>query len=968
MAYNPQSIEPKWQAYWAEHETFRTPNPGEPANGKLDPAAPPFYVLDMFPYPSGVGLHVGHPLGYIATDIAARYLRMTGKNVLHPMGFDAFGLPAEQFAIEHNVHPADTTRQNVQNMVGQLKRLGLGYDWSRTISTTDPTYYRWTQWIFIQLYESYFDPAAKAARPISELVRKLEGEDYLLDFNGGLRLSGSDEDLESITGTPIGVRKWHELDPEQQRHLLDEYRLAYLAEVEVNWCPALGTVLANEEVTADGRSERGNHPVSRRPLKQWMLRITAFADRLLDDLDMLDWPEPIKLLQRNWIGRSEGAFVDFAIQKPTAERSEASDDDTLRVFTTRPDTLFGATYMVLAPEHPLVDVVTTDLQRPAVQAYRDGLSGVSDRDRNASAGKTGVFTGGYAINPVNEQKVPIWIADYVMMGYGTGAIMAVPAHDQRDFDFAALHDLPVVQVVQRSDTPPNQGEPTGTATTGPGTAINSGFLNGMPTAEAKARMIDWLENTGSGRRQVQTKLRDWLFSRQRYWGEPFPILHELDDAGRPTGRTRSVPEADLPVNLPEMTDFRPEPIDDPDAEPRPPLARAGDEWQYVQLDGKRYRRELNTMPQWAGSCWYYLRYLDPHNHQRFVGQAAEQYWMHREADAEQRSDEASGAGGHLSPAPAGGVDLYVGGVEHAVLHLLYARFWHKVLYDLGHVSTPEPFGRLFSQGYIQAYAYTDSRGVYVPAEEVEQDGEVYRFQGDPVTRSYGKMGKSLKNAVAPDDVIAEYGADTLRLYEMYLGPLDASKPWNTQDIVGVHRFLQRVWRNLVADDDGADGLLVEDAPASDELRRQLHQTIAKVSQSMQSLSFNVAIAAMIEFNNTLVSLDRVPREAAEALVRLLAPFAPHTAEELWHRLGHQGSVADADWPTHDPSLLVSDTVELPVQVNGKLRGKVTVPADADDQTIESAACTADNVAEHLAGKTVRKVVIVKGRLVNLVVG
>ena len=965
MKYDFPQIEARWQDYWAQHKTFRTPNPGEPANGKLDPANPKFYVLDMFPYPSGVGLHVGHPLGYIATDIVARYKRMRSYNVLHPMGFDAFGLPAEQFAVEHGVHPRETTEKNIANMVRQLKRLGLGYDWDRCVATTDVDYYKWTQWIFLKLYGSWFDPAANAARPIEQLEQALRNEEYYLGLDGELIHAASMEDLGPIAGDPIGARKWSELDEIQQRALLDEYRLAYLAEVPVNWCPALGTVLANEEVTNEGRSERGNHPVFKRPLKQWMLRITAYADRLIDELDQVDWPEPIKLMQRNWIGRSEGAEVEFALAASPQMESADVSDESITVFTTRPDTLFGATYMVLAPEHPLVDVITTDDQRAAVSDYRRQAAARSDVDRQADTKtKTGVFTGAYAINPVNDEQIPIWIADYVMMGYGTGAIMAVPAHDQRDHDFATQMGLRIVEVVRPGSGP---SDLTHTAYTGPGVAVNSAHadlsLDGLETAEAKRRTIDWLESKGLGRGKVQYKLRDWLFSRQRYWGEPFPIMHA------PDGTILPVPEQSLPVDLPAMDDFKPHASDDPDADVQTPLSRAPESWKHLDVDGTRFTRELNTMPQWAGSCWYYLRFLDPQNNDRFVGETPEQYWMRTQAGAER--SEAPDHAAKLTQAPSGGVDLYVGGAEHAVLHLLYARFWHKVLFDLGYVSTPEPFGRLFNQGYIQAHAYTDSRGVYVPADEVEERDGQFFYKGEPVTREFGKMGKSLKNAITPDDIADEYGTDTLRLYEMYMGPLDQSKVWNTRDIVGVHRFLQRVWRNLVSDEAepaSADGALVTDEAPSDDLQRKLHQTIKRVTEAMEAMTFNVAIAALIELNNEIVPLERIPRAVADPMVRMLAPLAPHIGEELWQRLGHEPSVADADWPTWDETMLVEDQVEYPVQVNGKLRGKITVAADADDDTIVEAAKQESKVAAAMDGKTIRKAIVIKGRLVNLVVG
>ncbi|NBC11720.1 MAG: leucine--tRNA ligase [Planctomycetes bacterium] len=976
MKYKFTEIERKWQQRWAADQTFKTPNPRDPG---FDAARPKFYVLDMFPYPSGVGLHVGHPLGYIATDIVARFQRMRGYHVLHPMGFDAFGLPAEQYAVETGTHPRVTTEQNIDNMVRQLKRLGLGYDWDRQIATTDVGYYKWTQWVFLQLYHSYFDPIEQAARPIAELERKLRGEDYYVGIDAELIYSGLTEDLEALGGIgDPGAHKWHELDADQQRRLLDEYRLAYMDEVEVNWCPGLGTVLANEEVTNDGRSERGNYPVYQRPLRQWMLRITAYAQRLIDDLDRVDWPESVKLLQRNWVGKSTGAQVDFAVDGVFQE----GETPIITVFTTRPDTLFGATYMVLAPEHELVSQITTAEHRAEVETYVKQAKAKTAVDRQAEAKeKTGVFTGAHAINPVNGQSIPIWIADYVMMGYGTGAIMAVPAHDERDFEFAEKFDLPIIPVVKPNTEPGSEEDASDQprAFTGQGVNLNSAndevSLDGLPTAEAKKKITDWLERKGLGRAKVQYKLRDWLFSRQRYWGEPFPILHELDASGEPTGVVRAVDEGDLPVQHPPLEDFRPTASEDPDAPPQPPLGRADDDWKFVELDGKRYRRELNTMPQWAGSCWYYLRYLDPHNEQQFVEPSVERYWMTpgslaaQTATAEVDPSAASPGAGQargLSPAASGGVDLYVGGVEHAVLHLLYARFWHKVLYDLGHVSTPEPFGRLFNQGYIQAYYFEKPNGVRVPADEVEQRDGKYFFEGEEVKRLYGKMGKSLKNAVTPDDVCDQYGCDTLRLYEMYMGPLNQSKVWNPQDIVGVHRFLQRLWRNLIDEETGK--LRVAEAPPSEELARATHKTIKRVTEAMDALSLNVAIAALIELNNKLVSLDATPRWVAEQLVTMLAPLAPHISEELWERLGYEGGIADVPWPTWDQQMLVEDTIELPVQVNGKLRGKISVPADADDAAVEEAAKADENVATHLEGKTVRKVIVIKGKLINIVVG
>ncbi len=948
--YDFARIESRWQARWECDPAFATPNPGDAA---FDAKRPKFYVLDMFPYTSGVGLHVGHPLGYIATDIVARYKRMNGFNVLHPMGFDAFGLPAEQYAVEHGVHPRVTTEQNIENMLRQLKVLGLSYDWQRQFATADVGYYKWTQWIFLQLFHSYFDPLEQRAMPMTHLIERLEGEDYLIAFDGSLVASGISEDLDALGGPMVGPRKWYELTDDERRGLLDSQRLAYLAEVPVNWCPALGTVLANEEVTNEGRSERGNHPVFKRPLEQWMLRITAYADRLIDDLDQVDWPEPVKRMQRHWVGRSEGAMIDFAVD---------GGDEVIRVFTTRPDTLFGATYMVLAPEHPLVDELADSAVRDVVGKYRAQAAARSDVDRMAETkDKTGLFIGAYAINPVNGKRIPIWIADYVMMGYGTGAIMAVPAHDERDYEFARTFDLPIVEVVAGGDVREQ-------AYTGQGVAIHSAneqvSLDGLPTPQAKAKMTEWLESKGLGKLQIQYKLRDWLFSRQRYWGEPFPILHG------PNGEIMAVDEGELPVELPKMEDFTPAASDDATAPPHPPLARAPEHWRWVEKDGVTWERELNTMPQWAGSCWYYLRFCDPHNDETFVDAEAERYWMN---PAEPR--QSTGDRRELAQAPMG-VDLYVGGVEHAVLHLLYARFWHKVLYDLGHVSTPEPFGRLFNQGYIQAYAYLDERGVYVsatevvnaegkPASEVQgQPGEKFFHEGQPVREVYGKMGKSLKNAVAPDDVCKQYGADTLRLYEMYMGPLDASKPWATRDIIGVHRFCQRVWRNFV-DERTGEMRIRHDRP-DEAMLRLVNRTIKRVTDDMERLSLNTAIAALIEMNNELTGRESISLTIAEPFVLLLAPFAPHLAEELWQRLGHEDLIARADWPGYDEGYLTEDQVEIVVQVLGKVRSRITVAADADEKTIERAALAEQKIASLIEGKTVRKVIVVPGKLVNIV--
>ena len=925
-------IERRWQDHWEQERTFWTPNPTGPLSDGFERIADrtKLYVLDMFPYPSGAGLHVGHPLGYIGTDVYARFMRMTGRNVLHAMGYDAFGLPAEQYALETGQHPRVTTDQNIATMRQQLRRLGLGHDPRRGVSTTDVHYYRWTQWIFLQMFNAWYDDEQGRARPIEELVAELDA---------GAR------------AVPDG-RPWAELDAVERRKVIDSFRLAYLDEVAVNWCPALGTVLANEEVTAEGRSDRGNHPVYKRPLKQWMLRITKYAERLLGDLDLLDWPESIKIMQRNWIGRSEGADIVFPV--------EEHEDLGIRVFTTRPDTVFGATYMVLAPELDLVDeVVANEWPRDtplewrgtfgidvspveAVETYRNFASEKTDLERQAEGReKTGIFIGAYAINPVNDERIPIFIADYVLAGYGTGAIMAVPGQDQRDWDFAGEFDLPIIRTVQPA--PDFDGE----AYLGDGPAINSDFLDGLNVEDAKRKITEWLEETGNGAGAVTYKLRDWLFSRQRYWGEPFPIVY--DETGLPV----ALPESMLPVELPEMTDFQPRIVpDDEETLPEPPLARAED-WVTVEADlgegTKAYLRETNTMPQWAGSCWYYLRYLDPTDENRMVEPGVERYWM--------QGDTRSG-----------GVDLYVGGAEHAVLHLLYARFWHKVLYDLAHVSTPEPFARLFNQGTITAYEYLDERGVYVPADDVEERDGKFFFEGSEVIRQQGRMGKSRKNAVAPDDIYAEYGADTLRLYEMFMGPLDASRPWNTADIVGVHRFLQRFWRNAVDEETGA--IRVSDAPADEETRRILHRTIDAVRTDMAKLQFNTAIARLFELNNRLTAVvgetGTAPLEVVTAMTLMLAPLAPHLAEEVWARLGHAESLAYEPFPEPDPAYLVVEEVEIPIQVDGKVRARVKVPAGASEAEHEAAARADERIAALLQSVDVSKVIVVPGRLVNFV--
>jgi leucyl-tRNA synthetase len=925
-------IEVRWQDWWEAHGTFRAPNPtGELAEPDHPRAgAPKLYAHDMFPYPSGEGLHVGHPLGYVGTDVFTRYKRMTGFNVLHPMGFDAFGLPAEQYAVQTGTHPRATTEANMVRFWAQLRRLGMGYDNRRRIATTDPEYFRWTQWIFLQIFNSWYDPEADKARPIEELVAAYES---------GAR------------PTPDG-RPWSALSRVERREIIDDHRLAYVSNAPVNWCPGLGTVLANEEVTPDGRSERGNYPVFKRNLKQWMMRITAYADRLVDDLDVLDWPEKVKAMQRNWIGRSAGARVDFPM---------VDDDTVIPVFTTRPDTLFGATYVVVAPEHAVVDDVVADAWPPgvpaawcggydspaaAVAAYRTAAAAKTELERTAEArDKTGVFTGGYAVNPVNGAQVPVFIADYVLAGYGTGAIMAVPGQDARDWEFAEVFDLPIVRTVQ----PPEGFD--GTAYVGEGPAINSAapdrglVLDGQGVAEAKATIIAWLEATGTGRGATTYRLRDWLFSRQRYWGEPFPIVY--DETGLPVG----LPDEMLPVSLPDVDDFSPRTFapDDADSDPEAPLSR-NREWVEVELDlgdgPKRYTRDTNTMPNWAGSCWYSLRYLDPHNDKRPVDPENEAYWMGPRHDGD-----------------SGGVDLYVGGVEHAVLHLLYARFWHKVLYDLGYVSSFEPYRRLFNQGYIQAYAFRDDRGMVVPAEEVAEEGGRWFYDGAEVFREYGKMGKSLKNVVTPDEMCEAYGADTFRVYEMAMGPLEVSRPWETRAVVGSQRFLQRVWRLVVSEQTGS--VVVSEEPATQETRRLLHRIVDGVRRDLDELRFNTAVAKLIELTNGLTALPgRAPREVVEPLVLMISPFAPHVAEELWQKLGHHGSLAHADFPAADSAYLVHETVTYPVQVNGKVRGRVDVPADAPEEAVRSAALA--EVADHLGGREPRKVIVVPGRMVSVV--
>ncbi|MBS4101811.1 leucine--tRNA ligase [Tsukamurella paurometabola] len=926
------AIEQRWRDQWRAGGVFNAPNPVGPlaaAAGELP--AEKLFILDMFPYPSGAGLHVGHPLGFIATDVFGRYHRMNGANVLHTMGFDAFGLPAEQYAVQTGTHPRVTTEKNIERYLQQIGSLGLAHDERRRVSTTDPEFYHWTQWIFLQIYNAWYDSAQDRARPIAELEAEFASGARALDDG----------------------RQWADLTAAERGAVLDEHRLVYESNSLVNWCPGLGTVLANEEVTADGRSERGNFPVYRKQLRQWMMRITAYSDRLIDDLDVLDWPEKVKSMQRNWIGRSRGARVAFTA---AGERIE--------VFTTRPDTLFGATYMVLSPEHPLVDELTADAwpsgtddrwtggaatPAEAVAAYRASIAAKSDLERQEGKEKTGVFLGTVAVNPLSGTEIPVFIGDYVLMGYGTGAIMAVPGHDVRDHEFATKFGLPIVEVV---------GSDAGVADEayiGEGPAVNSANaeldINGLGVAEAKAAVIAYLEKTGAGRGTVQYKLRDWLFARQRYWGEPFPIVFDAD------GAPHALPESELAVLLPEVKDYAPVAFDpeDSDSQPSPPLAKATD-WLHVELDLgdglKDYTRDANVMPQWAGSSWYQLRYVDPTNAEAFCAKENEAYWMGPRP-------EVNGAG------DPGGVDLYVGGVEHAVLHLLYARFWHKVLFDLGYVTSREPYRKLFNQGMIQAYAYTDSRGVYVPAEDVvERDGRFFLGEQE-VNREYGKMGKSLKNSVAPDDIARDYGADTLRVYEMSMGPLDQDRAWATKDVVGAQRFLQRAWRAVIDEETGA--VRVTDETPSDESMRVLHKTIAGVREDYAEMRDNTAIAKLIELTNHLTKAypGGAPRVLAEPLVLMLAPVAPHIAEELWNRLGHTESLAHGPFPVAEGQWLVQDTVEIPVQVKGKVRSRITVGADASDEALEAAALADPKIAELLDGAP-RKVIVVSGKLVNIV--
>lgn len=940
--YNPAEIEPRWQRYWEQNKTFQTPRrvQGEKR-----------YILDMFPYPSGAGLHVGHPEGYTATDIVARYNRMLGRSVLHPMGFDAFGLPAEEYAIKTNRPPRESTEQNIATFRRQLKMLGFSYDWDREIATTDVEYFKWTQWIFLVLYDTWFDPQQQKGRPISELpipdeVRQ-QGEIAVLNYQ-------------------------------------DEFRLAYQDDALVNWCPMLGTVLANEEVI-DGRSERGGHPVQRIPMRQWMLRITAYADRLAQDLEGLDWPHGVKKLQLDWIGRSTGAEIDFHVgpeddfdtwkqARADAGFPDKVDSDTIRVYTTRPDTLFGATYLVLAPEHPAVDALTTESQKAAVDKYREDASFKSDRERQDDRRKkTGVFTGSYARHPMTGEPIPVWIADYVLVTYGTGAVMAVPAHDERDFEFATSFDLPIVPVVE----PPESSKIDRDAVlagkscyTGDGIAINSGAYDGLDTPTFKQRITEDLAAAGLGRQAVKYKLRDWLFSRQRFWGEPFPLLHELDEHGNKTGVVRPVPAEMLPVDLPHLDDYKPH------GRPEPPLEKAPEEWLYPVIDGKRYKRETNTMPQWAGSCWYYLRFIDPHNDQQFVAPELEREWMP--------------------------VDLYIGGAEHAVLHLLYARFWHKVLYDRGYLTHPEPFQKLINQGMIlgemEFTGYRDFEDQWVSAEDVtwtedktpvsistgkplqivklepdqiEKQDDVFVLRSDPSIRIESrahKMSKARGNVVNPDEVVADYGADALRLYEMFMGPLEQSKPWSMAGVNGVRNFLDRVWR-MVVDQDAEEiqlnAAVTDDDPTEEQLRH-LHRTIKAVTRDIESYSFNTAIARMMEYVNFLTKQTNRPRSVIEPFLLVLSPFAPHLAEELWRILGHETTLAYEPWPEYDEKLTIDRVVEIPVQFKGKVRARIQVPRGLAKEELEAAARSDQRVQKLLDGKKVVKVIVVPDRLVNFV--
>lgn len=958
-----QGIEERWQQYWDEHGTFWAANVNgdlKDGEGRNAEGRKSYFAMDMFPYPSGKGLHVGHPLGYLATDVISRYHRMKGENVLHAMGYDAFGLPAEQYAVQTGQHPRVTTEQNIANMRRQLHRMGLSFDDRRSFATIDPGYVRWTQWIFSRIYDAWYDPEATnpsgskgCARPIADLVA---------EFESGIR---------AIPGHDGKV--WNELTAVEQADVLNEFRLAYISKSPVNWCPGLGTVLANEEVTAEGKSERGNFPVFQRELRQWSMRITAYGHRLISDLDTIDWPEKVKLMQRNWIGESHGASVHFTVETP-------SGDQDMEIYTTRPDTLFGTTFAVVSPEHHLLACVpdawpantpeswTGGYATPkeAVTAYRRAAEAKTAKDRVDEAGeKTGLFTGLYAINPITGAELPLFTADYVLMDYGTGAIMAVPGGDQRDYDFAVKYGLPVIYTVQplpESGDDLSDYEGKAPFVSHDGIVINSSVgatradgqplsIDGLRVDDAIAKVNAWLEQAGVGKGTVSYRLRDWLFSRQRYWGEPFPIVYDED------GVAHLLPDEQLPINLPDVPDYSPKTFDPEDAESNPeaPLSR-NEEWVKVTMDlgegPKTYYRDTNTMPNWAGSCWYYMRYLDPTDTEHMVEKDEYDYWM--------GPDRGNGR--------SGGVDLYVGGVEHAVLHLLYARFWHKVLFDLGYVDSAEPFHKLFNQGMIQAYAYTDDRGQYVPAAEVEEgpagaDGEpTFTWNGQHVNREFGKMGKSLKNIITPDDMYENYGADTFRLYEMSMGPLAESRPWNTRNVVGGMRFLQRLWRNVV-DETTGEVRVSEDEPDLKTLKL-LNNTIADVTVEMEGMRPNTAIAKLIVLNNHLTSLDAVPRAAVEPLILMLAPIAPHICEELWNRLGHAASLAHESWPVADERYVGQDTITAVVQIKGKVRAKLEVSPDIDPAELERMALEA--VADRLGGKTPRKVIVKAPKIVSIV--
>ncbi|AZT97548.1 leucine--tRNA ligase [Brevibacterium aurantiacum] len=954
-----EKIEKSWQHTWEQAGTFHAPNP----TGDLSQAGaglglqdvdssygPPknlgeresLYIMDMFPYPSGAGLHVGHPLGYLGTDVYGRYQRMRGHNVMHALSYDAFGLPADLYAVQTGQHPRITTDANITNMTRQLRRLGLAHDARRSFATTDDDFVRWTQWIFLQIFNSWYDPEAStagensrgAARPIGTLI---------------------DQFAQGTRQTPDG-RPWTQLSPAEQEDVLQGYRLAYVSESPVNWCPGLGTVLANEEVTAEGLSERGNFPVYTRRLRQWNMRITAYADRLIDDLDSLDWPSAVRSMQTNWIGRSKGALLRLPV---------AASETQVEVYTTRPDTLFGATYLVLSPEHPQVEQLTAaqwDEQTPegwrggestpaeAISAYQRNAAAKTDADRQQSKDKTGIFTGSFAVNPATGEQIPIFIADYVLMGYGTGAIMAVPAEDARDWDFAKSFGLPYVRTVQ-----PPADHDEDTPFTGTGVMINSANdeidINGLDVEAAKAKITAWLADQGLATESTQYRLRDWLFSRQRYWGEPFPIVY--NEAGTPI----ALPDSMLPVELPEVDEFAPRTFaaDDADSEPEPALGRNRD-WVEVELDlgdgPQKYYRETNTMPNWAGSSWYQLRYADPHNSERLVDPENEQYWL-----------------GPRESKPRGGADLYVGGAEHSVLHLLYSRFWHKILFDLGHVSSSEPFHRLVNQGYIQAYAYTDARGVYVPAAEVEEtvadNGEsTFWYDGEQVNREYGKIGKSLKNSVSPDEMYDAYGADTFRVYEMSMGPIEQARPWETRAVVGAQRFLQRVWRLFVDETTGES--VIKDGVADPETLKVLHQVIDGVREDMDHLRFNTAISKLIVLTNHATKQGGVTADVLEPLTIMLSPFAPHLGEELWAKLGHTSTLTYASFPEVDPQYLVADQVTCVVQVKGKVRARLEVDPDISAEELEKLALESPNALKALGGAGVRKVIVRAPKLVNIV--